>query len=81
MLMKILFMNNLKNAFVTAALMTNKEFLEQIALDGRNFPFKHFKSDYLIDRQEILRQIPDMINIFNKQDMKKLNKFIKIYQN
>ena len=50
--------------------MTNKEFLEQIALDGRNFPFKHFKSDYLIDRQEILRQIPDMINIFNKQDMK-----------
>ena len=53
----------LENAFVTVALMTNKEFLEQIALDGRNFPFKHFKSDYLIDRQEILRQIPDMINI------------------
>ena len=68
----------LENAFVTVALMTNKEFLEQIALDGRNFPFKHFKSDYLIDRQEILRQIPDMINIFNKQDMKKIE---QIYQN
>lgn len=67
----------LKNAFVTVALMTNKEFLEQIALDGRNFPFKHFKSEYLIDRQEILRQIPDMINIFNMKDMEKVE---EIYQ-
>ncbi|KAI5963422.1 hypothetical protein CANMA_003601 [Candida margitis] len=58
--------------FESYSVMNKQQFLFQMGLDGDK-PFMSFHNPHFIDSKQILRNLPDQIDVLNPEDMKRID--------
>ncbi|CAI5760060.1 unnamed protein product [Candida verbasci] len=69
-------LNHMYDEYESFASMSSKNLLFQIALDGDG-PFMSFVSNHWLDRKKLLRNLPNKIDVFNQEDMAKVEHIYK----